>query len=535
MDNKLDKLKKLFASARGSEAGGAAADEAASPSEDAAEAAEAQDAAAERSEPAEIPAEEATVVVPVIGAGRARDAKPAPRGGAETPASGAAGDEPREARGEAAEDGDPSGDAAGSEDDVASRGKRLLEKLDSMLYNPENHSDDVDGIDDEDPSRLEERDFEPIRPRRDGKTGCLGGLMYFAFVVSLSVLLACLGWMAATDVLALNKEPMESTITLGKDLFEYREEEVERDDGSVETVTVSYCDMDAVAGTLKAAGIIEYKWLFKAFCWFSNATNKVDPGTYTLTTSLDYRALVSNMQTASGSMVTTTITFPEGFSMQEIFERLEENDIATVEDLYDAAAEYSYNYSFLDWATPGDAARLEGYLFPDTYEFYQGMQASSAINRFLLNFHGKLTADMYAQADGLGITLHQAVIIASMIESEAANDSERAQIASVIYNRLAADMPLQIDATVMYALGEHKEYLTEADLQVESPYNTYLHTGLPAGPICNPGLASINAALKPADTDYLFYALDTESGTHRFFNNYSDFEAFTATQNYADQ
>ena len=221
--------------------------------------------------------------------------------------------------------------------------------------------------------------------------------------------------------------------------------------------------------------------------------------------------------------------------MQEIFERLEENGICTVEELYDAAAEYTYNYSFLDWAETGDASRLEGYLFPDTYEFYQGMQASSAINRFLLNFHGKLTADMYAQAEELQITLHQAVIIASMIESEAANDSERALIASVIYNRLAAGMPLQIDATVMYALGEHKDYLTEEDLQVDSPYNTYLNTGLPAGPICNPGLASINAALNPESTNYLYYALNTETGEHQFFTNYAEFEAFTATQDYTSQ
>ena len=142
---------------------------------------------------------------------------------------------------------------------------------------------------------------------------------------------------------------------------------------------------------------------------------------------------------------------------------------------------------------------------------------------------------MYAQADALGITLHQAVIIASMIESEAANDAERAQIASVIYNRLAAGMPLQIDATVMYALGEHKEYLTEEDLQVDSPYNTYLNTGLPAGPICSPGLASLNAALNPADTGYLYYALDTETGTHNFYTNYNDFLAFTQTQDYTAQ
>lgn len=481
--------------------------------------------------------DDATVVVPSISdieAQRAqKNAHPAPEGekSAEEPA---AEDEPQEAE---KPDEDKPEESAESEDHMQ-RARKFLEKLDGMLYNPEKHTDDADGIepgnsDSED--ELTERDFRPVRQRRDGKSGCFGGMLYFVFVVSLSILLACLGWMAATDVLALNKEPMESTITLPDDIFEYRDEEIEQDDGSFETETVSYCDMDYVANTLKEAGIIQYKWLFKVFCSFANATNKVDPGTYTLTTNLDYNALISNMQTASASMETTTVTFPEGFTMQEIFERLEENGICSVEDLYDAAAEYSYNYSFLDWATPGDASRLEGYLFPDTYEFYKGEQASNAINRFLLNFHGKLTADMYAQAESLNITLHQAVIIASMIESEAANDGERAKIASVIYNRLAANMPLQIDATVMYALGEHKDYLTEEDLKVDSPYNTYLNTGLPAGPICNPGLSSLNAALQPADTDYLYYALDTATGEHMFFNNYNDFEAFTATQDYTNQ
>lgn len=470
----------------------------------------------------ELPSD-ATVVVPSIGdlhSESPEDKKPSVT-------------EPEEKSG--GESGPEAGAEPESEESVESRGKKLLEKLDSMLYRPESHSGDEDMVPEPDEFPLEERDFEPIRPRRDGKIGCLGGLMYFVFCVSLSVVLACCAWMAAVDVLALNKERVESTITLPKDIFTYTEVEVEQDDGTVKTREVSHADIDYVADTLKEAGLIEYKWLFKLFCWFSDAETEVDPGTYTLNTSLDYNALVSNMRTGTASMATTTVTFPEGFTMQEIFERLEENGICSVEDLYEAAADYSYNYSFLDWATVGDASRLEGYLFPDTYEFYQGEQASNAINRFLLNFHGKLTADMYAQAESLNITLHQAVIIASMIESEAANDAERANIASVIYNRLAADMPLQIDATVMYALGEHKEFLTEADLQVDSPYNTYLHTGLPAGPICNPGLASLNAALQPSNTDYLYYALDTATGEHVFFNNYDAFVAFTATQDYTNQ
>ena len=476
-------------------------------------------------EPAAEPADETTKVIRPV-----RDEKPEPEPSPEpAPEAGTPAEPEKEQE---------------AQEEPAHRAKGPLGFLDNFIYDPKKHEQEAEKADeappeppedefDEDDEPLEERDFRPIRGRRDGKTGCLGGLMYFAFVVSLSILLACLGWMAASDVLGLNKPLEDGTVTLPESIFTEKEIEVENEDGTVTTQTVMSADIDYVATALKEAGLIEYKPLFKLFCKVVHADTKIDPGTYELNTKCDYNALVLRMQTASASMVATTVMFPEGYTMQEIFEKLEEEGICTVEELMDAAANYSYNYSFLDWTEPGDAQRLEGYLFPDTYEFYQGMQASSAINKFLLNFHGKLTADMYTQAENLGISLHEAVIVASMIEAEAGSDSERSLIASVIYNRLNAGMPLQIDATVMYALGEHKEQLTAEDLQVDSPYNTYVNTGLPAGPICNPGLASINAALNPSNTNYLYYALDKETGTHQFFTNYSEFEAFIATQDYS--
>ena len=228
---------------------------------------------------------------------------------------------------------------------------------------------------------------EPEVQQRAGRSGCLGGLIYFAFVVSVSIILACVGWMAASDVLALNKEPVTATVTLDKAEFQdvtisYTDSEGNAKERAGHQVSVGY-----VAKQLKDAGIIKYKGLFQLYCSVSHAKTKIDPGTYELSTNYDYRALVKKMQVGSGAMVTTKVTIPEGYTMEQIFRKLEDENVCSYDDLMDAAANYSYNYSFLDQSMQGDAKRLEGFLFPDTYEFYQGMQASSAINKFLENFH----------------------------------------------------------------------------------------------------------------------------------------------------
>lgn len=382
---------------------------------------------------------------------------------------------------------------------------------------------------------LEERDYRPIRRSRTGRLGILGGLMYFVFVVSLSVILACIGWMAACDVLALSKPQTSATVYLPREIFGPREQEVKDSDGKVTGKrTVQAADIDYVADALKDAGIIEYKSLFKLFAKISHADTKLDPGTYVLSTEMDYRALVKNMQVGTASMVVTTITFPEGMTMAQIFAKLEEEGVCGVSDLYKAAADFNYHFRFLEDAETGDAARLEGFIFPNTYDFYQGEQASSVINKFLTALHSRITADMWTRIENRGATFRDTVTVASMIEKEAANDDERAAIASVIYNRMNAGMPLGIDATILYEFPDYDGgvNLPASIREYDSPYNTNLYTGLPPTPICNPGIASINAALKPANTSYYYYALDAESGTHRFFTSYNEFAAFAATQNY---
>jgi len=379
-----------------------------------------------------------------------------------------------------------------------------------------------------------ERDYHPIRQSHEYRTGCLGGLMYFAFVVCISIVLACLAWMAASDMLALNKDDFTAVVTLPSSIFKSETvDELDEDGNKVGTKRITHADMDYVADVLRDAGLIEYKWLFEGFCRISNADQKVSPGEYELRSTFDYRALIQNMRAGSASTITVKVTIPEGFTMHQIFQRLEENDVCSYEELMEAAAESSFNYSFLEDKDAGNANWLEGYLFPDTYEFYVGMQGSSAINKLLETFHYRITADMLNQIENLGMTLDDIINVAALIEKEAANDAERATIASVIYNRLNNGIVLGIDASVLYPYKDHEGAPTGEMLAADDPYNTRIKAGLPPTPICNPGLASINAALFPDSTGYFFYALDTATGTHRFFTNETEFNNFVATQDYS--
>ena len=412
------------------------------------------------------------------------------------------------------------------EDDGRKRPFRAVDKLliDASGEEARNYTGDAES----------ERDYRPVRQSHESRTGCLGGLMYFTFIICVSIVLACLAWMAASDMLALNKPDFTAVVTLPSSIFQ--SETVDRIDENgkkIGTRRVTHADMDYVADVLKDAGLIEYKWLFGMFCQISKADEKVSPGEYELRSTFDYRALIQNMRAGSASTVTVSVTIPEGFKMHQIFMRLEENGVCSYNDLMDDAGTTDYNYDFLSETEGEGAYRLEGFLFPDTYEFYVGMQGSSAINKLLDNYRRKISEEMYSRAEELGMTMYDVLKVASLIEKEAANDEERMLIASVIYNRLNAGMVLGIDASVLYPYNDHEGAPTREMLEKDDPYNTRIRSGLPPTPICNPGLSSISAALDPADTNYYFYALDTESGVHKFFTNETEFNSFVATQNYS--
>lgn len=355
---------------------------------------------------------------------------------------------------------------------------------------------------------------EPRRTQKRKRKRSLGASISFAtlyviFVIGVSVLLACVGWIAANDVLALNKEEHEVTVTI--------------------TADDSYND---VVDMLKENGLIEYKPLFKLFSAFTHGKDKIAAsGTFTLNTNMDYRALISGLSANSSTRGEVDVTIPEGYTVDQIFQLLEDKGVATVEDLQEAAANHDYNFSFLQDIPLGDYKRLEGYLFPATYTFYTPHDAVYAINKMLVAFDTKFTTEMREKVAESGYTIHEILTIASMIEKET-DGTDRARIASVIYNRLNNPSyetvgRLEIDATIMYVTGQT---VTQNDrLTVDSPYNTSMYQGLPPGPIANPGLESITAAMNPANESYYYYALG-DDGLHHYYKTYAGLQEFINSQ-----
>ena len=220
-------------------------------------------------------------------------------------------------------------------------------------------------------------------------------------------------------------------------------------------------------------------------------------------------AQVAAILKAGGHPASVWITVPEGFTAAQIAQRLAASGLAAASDFSDAVHRGSLD---LD----GSRTRgLEGYLFPDTYLVPRHASASAVAALMTDQFRRELPPQHAALARRLGFTLPQIVTIASMIEREAKVDDERRLIAGVIYNRLRLGMPLEIDATIEYALPQHKTELSLRDLDVNSPYNTYRHTGLPPTPIANPGRKSLLAAFHPAAVDYLYYVYKGH-GRHSF-------------------
>ena len=394
-----------------------------------------------------------------------------------------------------------------------------------------------------DPSKPEEPETnveeigeeEPPLPKRRPKMkkgyGLLGiphilsTVIWLAITLAIGVSLGRMIWICAAEVLAFGRPDKEYVLTV-----------------------TNADNIDTISTKLKNAGLIKYPELFKFYADLTDAEEEISAGTFTLNTKYDYHALVNAMSYHSPARETITLVIPEGYTCAQIFALLEANGVCTVEELEEYAANGEIKDRwFLEGIERGDKYCLEGYLFPDTYQFYTNDEPGRVLGKFLDNFDNRFTDLMKSRLDPLNerlaavlasrgydeatiesrkITIREIVIIASMIERETSNDAESYDISSVIYNRLTnpANYPfLNIDATLIYALGGNidpetgkTKPLTYDDLLMEHPYNTYKVKGLIPGPISNPGRNSLNAALDPSETNYYYYVFNPNTSLHLF-------------------
>lgn len=215
----------------------------------------------------------------------------------------------------------------------------------------------------------------------------------------------------------------------------------------------------------------------------------------------------------SGQRETVRVTITEGMTLTQIFKKLEANGVCSFDDLMKTAESYDYSYYPLIAARPSNtrAFKLEGYLFPNTYDFYKNEKPQDAIGRFLRVGEKYITSQDRAKARAMGYSMDKILTVASIIEKEGANPNEVRKIAAVIYNRLEAGMQLQMDSGIYYIERSVKPYISGDVNRYNSLYNMYKCKGLPAGPICNPGARTINAALDPADVNYLYFCHDSSA------------------------
>lgn len=276
-----------------------------------------------------------------------------------------------------------------------------------------------------------------------------------------------------------------------------------------------------VAYLLKKKEVIKNSSVFSYYLSYTGNAEKIVSGEYIFNKNMDIRSVAKIL--GKGPVIKSRwITIPEGFTIQRIAEKIDRQGQLSGEEFVSSLSVLSnFDYGFLP---KNDGSQtLEGYLFPETYRVWSNSSTKDFIEMMLRQF-GKVYSELdWSIGKQKNLSAHQLLTIASLIERESKVPAERPVIASVIYNRLERDMPLQIDATVQYALPRWKKKLFIRDLQVDSPYNTYKHKGLPPGPICNPGKASIEAALKPANTNYLYYVLMDEQGNHAFSSTYDEF------------
>ena len=265
-----------------------------------------------------------------------------------------------------------------------------------------------------------------------------------------------------------------------------------------------------IADKLAEKGVIKSKWKFRFLAQLRGYDDKFRPGSYTFSADMDDDEVFGKLLTGEKRLIKFTI--PEGFGVKEIAERLQNLDLVDKEDFIKAATDFApYDYMKKHKNVRYAA---EGFLFPDTYSVESDMDIDEILALMAQNFDQRLSSGLRKRAADLNLSIYDLITLASLVEREVRFPEDRPIVAQVLLKRLKLNMPLQTDATLQYLMDTPKEDVSIEDTQIDSPYNTYQHLGLPPGPIANPGMASITAVLHPAQTDYLYFVADRRGHNH---------------------
>ncbi len=295
------------------------------------------------------------------------------------------------------------------------------------------------------------------------------------------------------------------------------------DPGSTASIPVSISKgmgTKAIGELLASEGVISDALIFRLKSRLGGYDGGFKAGDYSLSPGMDLNEIIERLLYGQGGGNTVRFTIPEGYDIYKTADKLEAQGLINKETFYKEIENGKFDYWFTKDLKEGEN-RLEGYLYPETYEIFNDTDEHDIIDKMLSQFNYVFSDEHVEQVKASGMTLKEIIILASIIEREAVVPEDRPVISGVFHNRLKIDMPLQSCATIQYILGEQKAVLSTADTRIPSPYNTYLNAGLPPAPICSPGIASINAALWPEATDYLFF-LAKGDGSHVFSVTYEE-------------
>ncbi len=364
--------------------------------------------------------------------------------------------------------------------DIHSQGEDYNDLENNYSHQSYNDEEPTKQIDIEDVKREIKRENSKEKKVMTNKA-----IVYVLSVVAVSIVLAVGIITSASDIFALNKADNEYVLSIAEDTR-----------------------VGVISKQLKKLGVIESSGMFNFYTALRYDVDKFKSGEYVLNSNMSYDELIIQLAKGTGNYETVTVTIPEGYNINQVAKLLEENGVCSAAAFRNACKE-SYGFEFEEDIPENTFYRLEGYIFPNTHEFYVGEKPESVVKRFLRDFQQNVMISKYTERmEEMGMTLHETLTLASVIQKEASTLEDMYKVSSVFHNRLKDDHifpKLQSDVTYYYAYDEVLDYMDIKDEKIAKGYDTYECEGLPIGAITNPGIDAIRAALYPDETNYYYF------------------------------